>query len=451
MSDTRSAGTATSGGSRPKEESGTWETKEKVGTGISEFLKRIKNSPAAYALAACCVVGPLLLGYGAPNMVAGRLMPVDKKPIVDFVLPDLNADTDTTNKKNDTLKEKQSALARKQATLQRLKATPGSPPDAIDKASDDVATADMQEKIAADEVKRAAQGQVSDRTIAQSKQIADALTARYNYAAVSGVLYLVSAATLLLGSIIIARRSRALLVAGLVGFGALALFGTLWPTAYANAGLTFLDFLLNKTDANGEVFKPLVNAYYESAKSFKISSALKCIIDVNTFVGLWAVGIALLAFAVLSSPADEPTLPNLEERKTDLQWMIVLSSAILVVATVASKLVMDGPLALLVKLQAEALKPLADALTGHLGITGTIALLAAAVPALAGWYWDVKRYRGDPANAPVAGSKETDKLQFATSATVSSILAILAPALTSPVFASLKALIDLVAKNQGAG
>jgi hypothetical protein len=47
--------------------------------------------------------------------------------------------------------------------------------------------------------------------------------------------------------------------------------------------------------------------------------------------------------------------------------------------------------------------------------------------------------------------KEADKLEFALPATVGSIIAVLAPALTSPIFNSLKTLIDLIPSGKGAG
>ena len=102
------------------------------------------------------------------------------------------------------------------------------------------------------------------------------------------------------------------------------------------------------------------------------------------------------------------------------------------------------PLDLVVSPQGETLKSLATALTTHLGMSGTVALFAAAVPALAAWYEDVKAYRLlAPAPAANAQKQDADKLEFGLSSAIASIIAILAPALTSPLFASFKAVVDM--------
>lgn len=421
---------------------------------VVDFAGREGYSRAAldflskHALAICCVLGPLLLGYFAPNQVADVLMPLQDKSVVSFVLPNLDADAAAKIQKlKSTLAEKQKALLEKRSALERLEGT-NAAEEKLKEARTAVENAQTAEASAKADVEKAERSQDADRTVAQSKQIADTLTARYNYAATSGVLYLVSAATLLLGGAIVFRRSKVLLLVGLVVSIVLAWEVTVVRTAYANAGQTFLRVLLDQADQNADVFKPLFDAYKDPAL-FKISKAIRVIIDINTFVGLLAVGIALLAFAVLCGPEEKPSLATLEERKANLQRMIALSSAILVVATFASKVVMDWPLGLIVAAQAEALKPLANALTSHLGMTGTIALFAAAAPALTGWYQDVKRYRADPANTAGGQKQDADKLEFGVSSAVTSIIAILAPALTSPLFASFKAILEMVAGGKG--
>lgn len=414
-------------------------------TGKEKYLVPQPDLLTGYFLAICCVIGPLLLGYLAPNRVADVLMPLADKSVVNFVLPDPVGDSNVKIQKlKIALADKQKALAEKQTGLEKSEASDK------EKARAAVEAAQTAEAAAKADVEKAEESRNADLTIAQSKQIADTLTARYNYAATSGVLYLVSAATLLVGGLIVFRRNWILFFVGLTLCLVLARWVTKAPTAYANAGQTFLKALLDKADQNVGVFGPLFETYRDGA-SFKVSDAIKLIIDINTFVGLVAVGVALLAFAVLCSPEEKPSLSSLEDRKSNLQRMIALSSAILVVATFASKVVIDWPLSLIVAPQAEALKPLANALTSHLGMTGTIALFAATAPALAGWYLDVRRYRLDPAT-PAAGQKQdADKLEFGIPAAVTSILAILGPALTSPVFATFKAIAEMLAQGKGGG
>ncbi|WP_445221765.1 hypothetical protein ACKWRH_18580 [Bradyrhizobium sp. Pa8] len=416
-------------------------------TGKEEHLSSSPDIPSKYFLAICCVIGPLLLGYLAPNRVADVLMPLADKSVVGFVLPNPDADSAAKIQKlKNTLAAKQKTLGEKQAALEKLDPSVA-PPEKLNDAKAAVENAQTAEAAAKADVEKAEGSRDADRTIVQSKQIADTLTARYNYAATSGVLYLVSAATLLLGGTIVFRRSRMLFFVGLALSLILAGLVTKVPTAYANAGQTFLKVLLDQADQNALVFKPLFHAYKDA--SFKISDAIKLVIDINTFVGLLAVGVALLAFAVLSGPEDKPSLASLEERKANLQRMIALSSAILVVATFASKVVLDWPLGLIVPSQAEALRPLTSALTSHLGMTGTIALFAAAAPALVGWYQDVKRYRLDPANMSAGQRQDADKLEFGIPAAVTSIIAILGPALTSPVFTTFKGIVEMVAGGKG--
>ncbi|MHC2619939.1 hypothetical protein ACVIW2_001971 [Bradyrhizobium huanghuaihaiense] len=417
-------------------------------TSWEDQLRLGLDAVTKYALAICCVVGPLLLGYLAPNQVADSLMPLlADKAVVSFVLPNPDAESVAKiDKLKATLAEKQKTLSEKQGALDRLAA--GAADDKQKDARAAVESAQTAEAAAKAEIEKAERSRDADRTIAQSRQISDTLTARYNYAAVSGLLYLVSAATLLLGGAIVFRRSSTLFFVGL-GLSLILAWGvTKAPTAYANAGQTFLKVLLDRADENAGVFDPLFAAY-KNAVSFKVSDAIRLIIDVNTFVGLLAVGVALLAFAVLSGPEEKPSLASLEERKSNLQRMIMLSSAILVVATLASKVVMDWPLGLIVAPQADALRPLANALTSHLGMTGTIALFAAATPALAGWYQDVKRYRLD--TPPAAAGQKQDALDFGVPAAVTSILAILGPALTSPVFVTFKAIVEMLVGGKGGG
>ncbi|AWM00813.1 hypothetical protein [Bradyrhizobium amphicarpaeae] len=414
-------------------------------TGQEKDLVPEPHLLTGYFLAICCVIGPLFLGYLAPNRVADVLMPLDDKSVVGFVLPNPVGDSNVKIQKlKNALVDKQKALAGKQAGLEKSEASG----TASDKQKDDaraaVEAAQTAEAAAKAEVEKAEESRNADLTIAQSKQISDTLTARYNYAATSGVLYLVSAATLLFGGWIVFRRNRILFFVGLTLCLVLAGWVTKAPTAYANAGQTFLKALLDKADQNVGLFGPLFETYRNGA-SFKVSDAIKLIIDINTFVGLVAVGVALLAFAVLCSPAEKLSLSSLEDRKSNLQRMVALSSAILVVATFASKVVMDWPLSLVVAPQAEALKPLANALTSHLGMTGTIALFAATAPALAGWYLDVRRYRLTPAFQ----KQDADKLEFGIPAAVTSILAILGPALTSPVFATFKTIAEMLAGGKG--
>lgn len=413
----------------------------------SDLFRKVRDFLYEYRLAICCVLGPLVLGYATTNWVADVLMPLrHDKAVVNFALPNPDAELAAKIQK---LKNEQ---AKKQKLLDDAKEKLNAA-TAPDKTKEETAVEKAQaaEASARSDLETAQGSLETDRKVAQSKQIADTLTARYNYAAMSGMLYLLSAATLLLGAGIVRHRSGWLLIAGLMASGALALVLSFTRTAYANGGRTLLFFLLEKADENKVMFQPLFDAY---KANFQVSNAIEWIVRLNTFVGLVAVGVALLAFAVLAGPERESSFASLEERKTsleerktNLQQMIALSSGILVVSTFASKVLMDWPLSLIVAAQAEALKPLATALTSHLGLTGTMALFAAAAPALMGWSADVKGYR--KASATGGQEQDADKLEFGLSSMVTSIIAILLPALTSPLFASFKAIIEMFAAGKG--
>jgi hypothetical protein len=417
-------------------------------------MQTISSFFTKYGLAICCLVGPLAFGFLAPNLAANYLMPIgDKKPVVNFVFP--NGETDSAaraEKARSGLAAKQKTTAEKQNELDRLMQPPADQ-ERIKSAKTAVEEARSAEADARAEADKAEKDRATDRTIAQSKQISETLTARYNFTAISGVLYLVSVATLLFGGAIVFRHDKRWLFFGLPASALFALAASWLLTAYENAGLSFLRFLLDQAD-NHENFKPLFEAYRNatppaSAPAFQVSHAVRLILEINTFIGLLAVGVALLAFAALSVSEEKPSYESLLWRKRDLQRMLALSSAILVVATFACKVLLNWPLGLLAPAQSETLKPLATALTTHLGMCGTIALLAAAVPALVGWLEDVRRFRLSPEFSATHPKHDLGKLDFAISGATANIIAILAPALTSPLFSSLSAIIDLFAGKIG--
>jgi hypothetical protein len=130
----------------------------------------------------------------------------------------------------------------------------------------------------------------------------------------------------------------------------------------------------------------------------------------------------------IRASAAELTLRDLKKRREIARWVLGLGSAILVVAVVASEILVDWPPSLLARPQQLALKPIADAVSLLLGVIGTIALLAAFAPAIAAFTLDVRRYR---VSTPVRSGPAGDELGFATVSSVTGLIVALGPLLAS--------------------
>lgn len=408
------------------------------------FGEKIRGLIWTYGLAACCVIGPLVLGYGAPNLVANKLMPLDKDKPSPFVYLFTDGDVVGLSPAERLARDVAAQEELKQALVRfEVKKADVAKLDAKASQTETVRT----ELKALETAYTAARDEVSQRMARRTTLTAEALAGRYGYAGASGFLYVAAAAALLLaGAIVMQTGGVALLGFGFLFFVAVALTVANLPTAYENGGRLLLDVLFDKADASG-LFDTLRASLVDPA--FKISKAAKSLVWTNTFVGLVPVGMVLLAFAGLAirAPENELNRQKLKWRQKALKGLIVVSSVILVIATFASKVLLDWPLKLVTEAQAKALQPLASSLTSHLGITGTIALFAAALPAILAWQEDVERFRQVPVgNGGGAGAAEPDGLDFATSETITSVIAILAPAVASPLFTNLQAALGSLSK-----
>jgi hypothetical protein len=393
-----------------------------------------------YGLAICCILAPLIFGYGLPNYVANKLMPFnsEKNSPVTYMFSEADAGLPATaDRKAREAAAKEIAKA-ESAKLEAAKSE-------VTKLETSTSAADVAKLPAARakvaELEQAAARKTTDRVNQQSKQIAETLSGRYGYAAASGLLYVAAAATLLFSAMIVFQRGKwRVVVAGLVVFSLLAWLLTRLPTAYEDGG-RFLLSLLDRAD-DSDTIDWLRNVQLDP--DFKVGGTLNRLIWINTFCGLMPVGLALLAFGLLAvRPAKtDLTKEDLGMRLKALRTLIILSSVILVLATFASKTLLDWPLKLVMDNQAKALQPLANALTAHLGITGTIALFAAALPAILAWSEDVTLFRST--NPPPSTG---DGLEFATSSMVTTVVAIIAPATISPIFNQLQLALSAFGKS----
>lgn len=392
-----------------------------------------------YALALCCVIAPLLLGYWAPNFAASYVFPKLTGAPFDYVFVE---------------------------ALQ-----PSAPTPAASNVTDDQkkAFAEQQENF------RKQQEQIQN-----AGRFADTYSGRYAYVAASGFLYLVSFAALLVAGAVIYRSGRFwLLGVCAIVFVVLAYGVARVDTAYEAGATTILKNLLNATDTD-KAFGALTTARKQELKDFATGTAAENLIFANTLIALIPVGFLLAAFAVvavrddrsletppaeLAAATPEEKAAILEEqaamaatledmqaslvyRKTAITALLALSSMILFVAVVASKLLIDWPLKLVFLKQREVLKPIADALTTHLGATGSIGLLAAATPAVAAWMLDGDRHR-EAAIKLAKVKKEPpppppSELEFKAIPVITNVLIVVAPLLAGPIAELVKTLAGLV-------
>jgi hypothetical protein len=292
--------------------------------------------------------------------------------------------------------------------------------------------------------------------------IANQLSGRYAYAIASGFLWLAAAAALMLGTTVAIARLNWRWVAGaLVAFLAIAWWVAQRNTPYDWGEALLVESLLNTADKE-TALAPL-------AAPGGTGTAVTGLVRLNTYVSLVGVGMILLALYALSlrPPPGNLCFDDLRRRLTAIRCALALGSVILVLAVLASKTLLDWPLALLVDEQRAALRPLADALTFELGGVGTIALIAAFAPAIVAWMLDVEQLKDEQARrapapagneavgpqpqpqprSPTAADPSAADLVFAPVSMMMSVVAVLAPVLASPFVDGLRAILPLLGKS----
>jgi hypothetical protein len=163
-------------------------------------------------------------------------------------------------------------------------------------------------------------------------------------------------------------------------------------------------------------------------------------IAINVVVGISAVFMLLGTFYVAAiRRSGGAGLEDLKDRLVAIRIALVLTSALLVIEVLFSRALGDWPLSLLVDDQKSALTPAANALAQIWGTTGTIAAIGVAAPALVSWHLDRAAYRrchqGEGAETP------KDGLEIAPLSTATSLLAVIAPVVASPVLDIVKSLL----------
>lgn len=179
---------------------------------------------------------------------------------------------------------------------------------------------------------------------------------------------------------------------------------------------------------------------------FPTGQLLEILIFADTLVALIPIGMLLTALALLTwLPPERLTEATLTSRRFLLRCLLWFASASFVMGVLCNKALVEWPLTLVATSQAVALTPIADSLVLQFGALGTAAIFLAFAPAVAVWMLDVNALPR-PAQTGHANAARADTLQFAPPAIITSIVAVVAPLLASPVADSLRSVLGAISK-----
>jgi hypothetical protein len=175
---------------------------------------------------------------------------------------------------------------------------------------------------------------------------------------------------------------------------------------------------------------------------------MESLVFANTVVALVPVGMLLTALFLLTRrPPERLTEAALASRRFLLRCLLWLASASFVMGVVCNKALVEWPLTLVKADEATALTPIADSLVLQFGALGSAAIFAAFAPAVAAWMLDVNALRhAAPSGGHHGDAARTDTLQFAPMATVTSLAAVVAPMLASPVVDSVRSVLAALSR-----
>jgi hypothetical protein len=305
-------------------------------------------------------------------------------------------------------------------------------------------------------------------SVADVSLFAHDLRGRTLYAIASAFLYLASASAVLFGFVVVLRRNGAL-----IAFLALLFFAVLgWvvaPHATAMEDLRPLVVerilyaaslqpdarLLASTGNDVSVFATLVLRLFR-VDQVPGATALG-LLRLNTVIGLISVGMLLSALAsvsVLRSEEEwtrEQRIQDLRSRRMIIRLVLALGSVVLVVAVIASMLLIEWPTSLLIGSQRIAIAPLGEALNLLFAASGTLGLIAAIGPALIAYLLDRHELLKGASNASqrpetsamvklpsIKRRQIEDDLSFAPLASIGGVIALFAPLITPSVMELIK-------------
>ncbi len=303
--------------------------------------------------------------------------------------------------------------------------------------------------------------------------VAKDLHGRVSYAVASAFLYLASAAAIVYGFWVVRRRNRARIAfVALLFFVFVGYFVAAHPTGFDLLRPLVVEHILaaaNKLDprfnvlASGDADRSLFNQF--AGCLFRVDQfgdpAVTGLVRLNTMIGLIAVGMLLAALASASvrpetppnSPTNEELLLRYEElllRREIMQIVLALGAVVLVVAVLCSKILIEWPTSLLSNSQQKAIGPIGEALNLMFGASCTMALIAALGPALAALRLDRRAFLAARPDSQQAGATAQDRapantapaqrfpddLGFAVWPSISAAIAVFSP-LLAPLLAEL--------------
>jgi hypothetical protein len=364
-----------------------------------------------HALAIACIVGPIVFGLFSVHALIGYVMTRDQ---ISKLEPEL------TFRGQAPAAQQESATPTRDGSAPATRATRGPEASGRDPG-----------------------GGQSDRPPPkanpnpQLEAISQHFAGRINFAVASAFLCLMSAFAFAFGAVVLWRHGGwILLVCAVVGFGAVSVWAA-YDIAGRELGRAFVvDKILTRADG------------YALLMPLSVGAKVTHLIGLNTFGALFAVGMILGALYCASMREHVPTLAQLKSRLLVIRFCLLFASAILVVAVVANKALLDWPLSILADGDRKALEPAAEALSRQWGATATMALLAAFIPAVTAWYLDRETFRGNQLAAPAgpaAGGKDGSEkperaaeLEIAPLPALTAIVTVLAPMLAPPIVELMK-------------
>jgi hypothetical protein len=251
-----------------------------------------------------------------------------------------------------------------------------------------------------------------------------------NFALTSGFLYFVGVATVVVSALIIRRRlGDRMLALVIAAFAVLAGLETWVVVFHQHRRHLVSDNILQLADRN------------DLLRHMPVADRMVDLLALNTLVGLFSMGMVLMALAV-GSVRGGPSVDraDLEDRLFVIRVTMVLASGLLVVVVLQAKALVEWPISLLVEAQRKALDPAGDAIPRLWAGGASLALLAAFLPGIAAWYLDRSDYRA----AHPAADAPSDGLDIAPLSTLTAVLAVLAPVVASPILDAAKSLVSVV-------
>jgi hypothetical protein len=127
----------------------------------------------------------------------------------------------------------------------------------------------------------------------------------------------------------------------------------------------------------------------------------------------------------------------------------------MVVSVIQTKFFFAWPLGLIAQYQADPLQQIADAVTLYMGAVATILFISTLAPAMIAWWIDVSRFRsmregtdlkvkvGKHGTSAEPHEGDDDGLNFAPISVVTGLVAVLAPAITSPLADAVKHFVNI--------